>query len=274
MQAPTLNIVGCGRLGRSLGRLWAEGGVFRIGDLYSRSEAAACSARDFIGAGRVVPGLAGLGPADAWMLSTPDGAIGDAAQALAAAGVVPPGACVFHCSGALGSDALAPLAPHVARAASAHPVRSFASPNDACAGFAGTHVGVEGDPGAVALLRDAFAAIGAHCFAIDPRHKLLYHAAAVFASNFSVVLLDVAQRAYHAAGLDSATATAVMRPLVEGAIGNALRLGPGAALSGPAARGDLDTVTRQQACVARWDAEAGQAYAVLSRLARDLAARR
>ena len=241
MSLPTLNIVGCGRLGRSLGRLWNDSGVFQLQDLHNRGAAGADAARAFIGAGAVVAQMAELRPAQAWLIATPDAAIAPTAAALASARVVPAGACVFHSSGARSSALLAPLAAAGAVLASAHPAMSFATPQRAIAAFAGCYCGIEGDAAARQLLEPAFAAIGARCFMLEAEHKLLYHAGSVFASNFSVVLLDLALRAYRRAGLSDETGLGLLRPLVEGAVANALALGPAAALTGPAARGDHAT---------------------------------
>jgi len=274
MAEARLNLIGCGRLGRSLLRLWRQSGAITIGELLSRSPASAAAASEFAGAGRVRHALDEMSAADFWLIATPDASIAATAAELSRSGLVRPGDCVFHCSGACASDLLAPLAERGAEVGSAHPVLSFASPQAACDGFAGSHVGIEGLGRAPQRLHALFEAIGGRCFDIDPQHKMLYHAASVFASNFTVVLLDVALRAYGAAGLDPATAGAVMAPLVEGAIGNALRLGPADALSGPAARGDIELVERQKRRVTEWSAEAGRAYEVLSLLAVDLAQRK
>ncbi|MCB1954197.1 MAG: DUF2520 domain-containing protein [Rhodocyclaceae bacterium] len=271
---PSLNIVGCGRVGRSLGRLWSAAGELAVAGIHGRSAASREAARAFIGGGQCCPDLASMPHAEAWLLGTPDGAIAGVAESLAASGRVRPGDIVFHCSGARSHTLLEPLACLGAEAASAHPVLSFASPEAACAAFAGSFVGIEGGAPASRWLRARFEAIGARCFAIEPEAKLLYHAGSVFASNFTVTLLDVALQAYQAAGLDHRTASALMAPLVRGAIDNALALGPAAALSGPAARGDTDTLRDQQQAVSAWQPEAGRAYEVLTRLALDLARRK
>ncbi len=268
---PRLNIVGCGRVGRSLGRLWRRAGTVTIGALHGRSESSMEAARRFIGAGFVGPGLDVLPPAEVWLVATPDGAIADVARALADSGRIRPGDLAFHCSGARAHDLLDPLVAHGAVTASAHPVLSFASPEAACERFEGTFVGLEGHPVAVDGLRRQFNAIGARCFSIEPDAKLLYHGGSVFASNFTVVLLDLALQAYQAAGVDAETARALMTPLVRGALENALALGPAAALSGPAARGETATLRDQQAAVSAWHETAGEAYEVLTRLALGLA---
>jgi predicted short-subunit dehydrogenase-like oxidoreductase (DUF2520 family) len=109
---------------------------------------------------------------------------------------------------------------------------------------------------------------------IDASAKTLYHAAAVFAANYTTVLLGVAQDAYAAAGISSDAALQLMEPLVRANIDNVFRLGPAHALSGPAARGDMATVKRQHAAVADWNPACGDLYDRLASLASALAARR
>jgi predicted short-subunit dehydrogenase-like oxidoreductase (DUF2520 family) len=56
-------------------------------------------------------------------------------------------------------------------------------------------------------------------------------------------------------------------------VDNITTLGPQAALTGPAARGDTAAIARQGAAVAAWDVQAGAAYESLSALALRLAQR-
>ena len=109
---------------------------------------------------------------------------------------------------------------------------------------------------------------------IDPAAKTVYHAAAVFASNYLVTVLDAALRAYQAAGVPEAVARELARPLALETIANVFRIGPEAALSGPIARGDLATVARQQQAVAAWDAATGRLYQALVAPTEDLARRK
>ncbi|MEO7493527.1 MAG: DUF2520 domain-containing protein [Massilia sp.] len=271
--APTLNLIGAGHLGRVLGRLFAASGSFTLGDVLTRSEASALDAVGFIGAGHACTALARMRPADAIMLAVGDDQIEPVCAALAAA-VPLDGVLVFHCSGAKSSAALAPALAAGALTASAHPVRSFADPDQVARDFAGTWCGVEGDAGALALLEPALRAIGARTVPIDPAAKTVYHAASVFASNYLVTVMDAALRAYQAAGIDAAVARELAAPLARETLDNVLRLGPGAALSGPIARGDGATVARQQAALSSWDAPTGELYAALAEATRVLAASR
>jgi predicted short-subunit dehydrogenase-like oxidoreductase (DUF2520 family) len=271
---PTLSFIGCGHLGKTLGRLWADAGTVVIQDVLTQSAASAQNAVAYIGAGSAANNYADLRPADIYLMATSDDSIASACEALVRTSRVRQGSVVFHCSGALPSSVLNAASRRGATVASVHPIRSFASPDDVVKDFTGTWCGVEGDDAALALLVPIFEAIGAKTARIEAAEKILYHAAAVFAANYTTTLLAVAQDAYVAAGIAPDTALQLMEPLVRASIDNVFRLGPAAALSGPAARGDTATVEKQQATVSAWQPKYGEAYRQLAALATELAARR
>lgn len=271
--ARTLNLIGAGHVGRVLGRLFAASGALTVQDVLTRSQAGALDAIGFIGAGRAVAALDQMRAADVWMLAVGDDRIGAVCAQLAARHRIKD-AIVFHCSGAKSSAELAPAGAAGALAASVHPIRSFADPAQVAQDFGGTFCGVEGDEGALAVLLPALASIGAQPVAIDARAKTVYHAASVFASNYLVTVLDAALRAYQAAGVPEPVARALAQPLASESMANVFRLGAAAALSGPVARGDMDTVARQQAALAAWDGPTGELYAALVAPTRDLARRK
>jgi predicted short-subunit dehydrogenase-like oxidoreductase (DUF2520 family) len=271
---PTITLIGSGHLARTLGRLWHEHGGIALRDVLSRNRDNATAACDFIGGGRPLQDYADLAPADITLIATPDDQIARCCEQLVASGKVRPGVVVFHCSGALPSAVLAPAAACGALTASIHPVRSFASPEQVASSFAGTWCGVEGDEAALAVLRPLFTGIGAQLVDIDPAAKTVYHAAAVFACNYLVTLLDVAVQAYGHAGIPTDVAMQMMAPLVRNTVVQAFAAGTAAALSGPIARGDMETVARQQAAVSAWDADKGALYALLAQETLALAQRR
>jgi len=304
MALHTLNLVGAGRVGQTLARLWQQQGTFAIQDVLTTSQASAQAACGFIGAGTPVAVPQAMRAADLWMLAVPDAQLAQVAQALAqtatphpaplagldaSGGALrtapvpgpqrPPAPCgagpvVFHCSGALGAEQLAPLAALGWRTASAHCILSFAQAATAVAQFAGTPCALEGDGDACNTLRPAFCAIGAQCFDLESQHKLLYHAAAVFATNFLPVLQTVAEDAWLATGVPAQLIPGLRTSLLAKAVANISTLGPAAALTGPAARGDTAAIARQALAVGAWDAQAGAAYEALSALALRIAAHR
>ncbi|QNM95855.1 Rossmann-like and DUF2520 domain-containing protein [Chitinimonas koreensis] len=271
MPLPTFNLIGPGRLGRTLARLWHDAGLLAVARLVGRDAHGIAAARDFIGAGSPAT-LDALEPADFTLIATPDDALAATAAALAAGGAVRPGDVVFHCSGALPSEALAPVRAAGGLVASVHPLKSFADPARAIADFAGTRCGCEGDAAALARLAPLFDAIGAQRFALDPAGKTLYHAAAVLACNDLVALMDAALRCMAAAGVPRETAWPALRPLIDGTLANLDRLAPAEALTGPVARGDAATVARQLAATTVLDPAVGEAYRALGALALRLAA--
>jgi predicted short-subunit dehydrogenase-like oxidoreductase (DUF2520 family) len=258
----TLAIVGAGHVGRALGRLWHAAGVFDIAGVLARSPASAQRGVDFIGAGTAAAEMAALPVADVYLLAVTDDQIVPACAALAASRALH-GAIVFHCSGALASGTLEAARQGGALLASVHPVRSFADPAAVVAAFGGTFCGIEGDAAALDVLAPALEAIGARPVAIDPAAKTVYHAAAVFASNYLVTVLDAALRAYEAAGIPADVARELAHPLAQESLSNVFRMGSAQALSGPIARGDYATVQRQQAAVSAWDTDTGTLYGAL-----------
>ena len=272
----TLNIIGAGRVGQTLGRLLMTSGMYRVQAVMARSVDSARRALDFIGAGQAYVQLAHMPDADVWMLSVPDTHIAPTAQALAALttpiGSVRP-ALAFHCSGALTSDLLEPLRIAGWQVASSHPLLSFARPELALTQFAGTPCALEGDAPTLAELQPAFTHIGARCFTLAAQDKLLYHAGAVFATNFLPVLQDLAEQLWQRSGMPDHLVLQMRATLLQNAVDNIVALGPKAALTGPAARGDMALVVRQAQAVANWQPDAGDAYAALSQLASQLARR-
>ena len=267
----TLNIVGPGRVGRTLGALLQRAGSCAVQDVLSAETATAEAAVAFIGAGRAVRALGNMRAADFWLLTPPDAAIAQVAAALAAAGCVRKSDIAFHCSGALSSTVLAPLAAAGAKTASVHPLKSFADPAAAVQTFSGTHCAAEGDPAALAVLTPLFERLGAQVSLIDPAGKTLYHAASVLVCNDLTALMEAGLRAYEQAGLHRTTAQAMMEPLVRETIDNIFALGTTRALTGPVARGDAEVITRQLAALESLDTRIADAYRALNQIALDLA---
>lgn len=270
----TLTIIGAGKVGQTLGRLWTSNQTFHILDVLNRSLDSAQRAVAFIGSGKAIGAFAELRPSDIYLIATADDQIAACCGELARSGNLSSETVVFHCSGALRSSDLQAAARLGASVASIHPIRSFALPEQVAQEFTGTWCGVEGDARALDILGEAFSAIGARMVTINADAKILYHAAAVFACNYLTTLLDVAQQTYVKAGVPPDVALDLMAPLVHETIDNIFRVGPAAALTGPIARGDIATAKRQQKAVATWNAEYGELYEQFAKLTADLAARR
>ena len=269
--AVTINVIGGGRAGRTLARVWALNGTFAIGDVLDPSSEAGADAVAFIGSGRAVSALDEMRSADVWMLTPPDGRIVSCGKALAASGLLKAGNVVFHCSGALPSRDLAAAMTHGTAVASIHPLKSFADPKAAAQSFDGTYCTAEGDATALAVLKPAFERIGARVFEIDPTFKTIYHAASVIVCNYLVALLETGIRSYEKSGFKRDDALRVMEPLVRETLDNVFRLGTAEALTGPIARGDHAVVARQVDALEAWDPRVAAIYKELGAVAVELA---
>ncbi len=271
---PALCIIGGGKVGRTLARLWVDADVVELLDVQNRTIDNAQDACRFIGTGRAIDNWSDLRAAAVYLIATPDDAIEQACADLAASGKLSADTIVFHCSGAKNVQVLQSAKECGAAVASIHPIRSFASPELLIGSFAGTYCGAEGETRALDILTALFTGIGGKVVTINSEHKVLYHAAAVFASNYLVTLLDLAQRAYVEAGVEPASALQLMEPLVRASVDNVFKLGPLSALTGPIARGDMATVRRQQEAVDEWQTRYGDLYREFAKLTMELAARR
>ena len=95
----------------------------------------------------------------------------------------------------------------------------------------------------------------------------LYHAAASVASNFLITLEASAEHLADLAGVNRA----MLGPLVRASVENWLEAGPERALTGPIARGDEATVTRQREAIADRAPESLDLFDALAAATRRLA---
>ncbi len=233
-------IVGAGRLGTALADALREAGLDVAGPL----------CRD-----DPVPE-----DADAVLLCVPDADIAAAADALPRDR---PRRLVGHCSAA---TSLGPLAGH--DAFSLHPLMTVTG---AGAEFAGATAAIAGaTPRALAAAGALAQALGMRPVHVADEDRAAYHAAASIASNFLVTLEGLAERMAASAGIDRERLVALVRASVE----NWAAAGASAALTGPIARADEDTVERQREAVAERLPEELVLFDALTAATRRLAAQR
>jgi predicted short-subunit dehydrogenase-like oxidoreductase (DUF2520 family) len=198
-------------------------------------------------------------------LTVPDSAVATVAAKLAAGPDIPAQLAFVHTSGALELEALAPLRARHA-VGSFHPLRSFPEPGPPEA-FHGIVVAVDASAPALLLALNRLARdLGARPKRVDDSRRALYHAAAVFASNYVVALMREAVGLLEAAGWTEKEAVLGLATLAEGAVANVRRRGPTAALTGPVRRGDAETVTRHLAALAGLKGPSGRRRSDLYRM--------
>lgn len=233
LEQPRVAIIGAGRLGTALAAALRQARLEVDGPF-----------------GRGVDPAA----ADVVLLCVPDAAVSGVAQRL------PTDAIVGHCSGALTLDA---LAPH--EALSIHPLMTVTARG---ADFRGAACAIAASSERAQGIATTLAgALGMHPIAVPEANRALYHAAASLASNYLVALEGAAERLASRVGVERAH----LAPLVRASLENWLAQGAEAALTGPIARGDVETVARQRAAVAGAEPDLLPAWDALTELTRHLA---
>lgn len=262
MTAPAIAVVGGGRVGLSLARALARSGPVAVLSRGVRPLPAPL-------APSTVAWEPALAAADVVLVAVPDDAIGAVALRLAQGGAVQARHAVLHTSGRQDRSALAALEASGASRGSFHPLQTLRDPEGSPEALVGAPAVLEGDTRAVDMGRAlAIRLQMAPALEIPASGKPRYHAAAVFASNYLVVLADVAARLARGAGLE-ATAELFL-PLMGRTLVHLGDGDPAAALTGPVRRGDVGTV---EAHLAALDGEARALYLLLAREALALAER-
>jgi len=262
---PVVGVIGPGRAGVGLALALVQAGY--TVRLHGRRKKTVPKPLELtVGAGDEPP--AWVAQAGVLILAVRDDAISPLAEALARAEAVRSDQVVLHLSGVQGQEALAPLVPSRAALGSLHPLQTISDPERAPARLKGTWAAVEGMPRAVQAAEGLAQEIGMRPFRLSGKQKAIYHAGAVFASNYFVVVEAIAQRLLRHAGLSDAEAWQALRPLVEGTFENLTRQQPKDALTGPVARGDEATIRRHLESLTRDDA---LLYRALGRAALELA---
>lgn len=141
-----------------------------------------------------------------------------------------------------------------------HPLQSLPDPETGAAALAGAFVGIDGDPLAIDVLTHLASSLGMEPFHLDDSARPAYHAAAAAAANFVVTSLAVSADLFQSADIDPK----VSRPLVERAVANVFDKGAGAALTGPIARGDIETVVGHLEAAHRVSSHVGRQFRLIA----------
>lgn len=269
---PTVALVGPGRAGTAIARaMWSANWKLAsiAGSLPDSQSAAALAAE--LGTTHARTVLEAASDAEVVLIAVPDDQISEVARSLAqgsATGGIE--ANLFgHMSGALGCSALAPLSKAGKSVFGFHPVLPFAGGNQDSSALCGAPVAVAGDAGGIQFARELADAIGASAFDVADENRVLYHAACVLASNAMVALEGLAFEVASAAGVSDPRS--VLIPLVRATVANLERQSAADALTGPVARGDLNTVRLHLDALDRSLPAASGVYRALSAEAAEIA---
>ena len=199
--------------------------------------------------------------AEVLLLTVPDRLIGTVAASLASASVsehatgsapaaqVPQlplaGKVFLHCSGSMGLEVLAPLQRKGAHVGSLHPLQSFAG---GATELAGVYMAMDGDEAACAAAQQIATTVGGHPFQVPAAERAAYHAAACICSNYAVAVEALAQGLMSRWLGNEEAAWQALLPLFKGTAANLQSTtSPRTVLTGPIARGDVNTVEKHLA---------------------------
>ncbi|MDR2771511.1 MAG: DUF2520 domain-containing protein [Clostridiales Family XIII bacterium] len=254
-----VGFIGAGKVGTTLGKYIAERG-HRVSGYFSRHpESAGASAR-FTGS-RAYDSAENLAADSAVIFVTvPDGAIGDAWAELKKTDIK--GKYICHCSGALSSLVFDGVSRLGAAGLSVHPLAAINSRWDSHRYMHAVSFTVEGEETAAAHMKSFLRSMGNPAETIDADKKDVYHAGAVFLSNFVVALVHMGAELLLSCVPDRAFAESASRQLFFTGAENIRAHGAVAALTGPVERGDTETVRKHLRCL---DEPAHSLYVLLSR---------
>ena len=150
---------------------------------------------------------------------------------------------VLHFSGSKSLEVLNSARTAGAEIASIHPLKSFASIEEAIKSLPGTVFGItysskKSKKMAEFLVRN----LGGEMIEVENEKKPLYHAAACVASNYLVTLIDYAVSIHKKIGIKPEDSLKGLMGLVEGTVSNIKKMGTKKSLTGPIARGDIGTI--------------------------------
>jgi predicted short-subunit dehydrogenase-like oxidoreductase (DUF2520 family) len=236
-----VGIVSAGRVGAVVGAAWARAG-HRIVATSGVSRASVKRAETLLPDVPLLPPDEVVAGADLALLAVPDDVLPGLVRGLAAAGSFRAGQIVVHTSGAHGVAVLAPSAEHGVLPLALHPVMTFTGRTEDVARLAGCSVGVTaaaGEEAAWSVGEALVVEMGAEPVRVAEEVRPLYHAALAHGANHLVTLVRDCVETLERAGVGPAER--LVAPLLSAALDNALRHGD-RALTGPVARGDVETV--------------------------------
>ena len=203
---------------------------------------------------------------DVLLLTVPDDMLGNVVTQLSAAGAIRSGQYVVHTSGSHGLRVLEPATVRGARPVALHPAMTFTGTARDLDRLSDCVFGVTAGVGERAWVNDLVAELGASVMWVPEELRGLYHAGLAHGANHLVTLVTQAMELLGAAGADDPSA--ILRPLLQAALDNALAEGD-SALTGPIVRGDVNTVRAHVAEIARTAPDTLPSYVALARATLD-----
>lgn len=257
---PRIGFIGAGRVAKGLAWGMAQSGQ-RVVAAASRSpDSAAQLAARIAGCRALADAQDVVDGCDLIFITVPD----DAIAAVAASLRWRKDSAAIHCSGATEVAALASAAQAGAHTGGFHPLQLFADPEVALAGLPGCTIAIEAEAPLLAQLELLAGALHCRTIRLPPGCRARYHAAAHYAAGFVITLLNQAVELWQSFGIGREDTIRALLPLLRGTAASVERSGLAQGLAGTFSRGDIGTLERHLADLARAGPDALRLYCELA----------
>ena len=254
-----IGFIGAGRVAKGLAWGMAQSGQ-RVLAAASRSpDSAVQLAARISGCRALAQAQEVVDCSDLVFITVPD----DAIAAVAASLRWREGMAVAHCSGATEVAALACAARAGAQIGGFHPLQLFADPEVALAGLPGCTIAIEAEAPLLAQLERLAQALRCRSIRLPPGCRARYHAAAHYAAGFVITLLNQAVELWQSFGVGREDTIRALLPLLRGTAASVGRSGLAQGLAGTYSRGDIGTLEKHLADLARVGPDALHLYCEL-----------
>lgn len=266
-----IGFLGAGKVGLSFG-LYLQKNNFEITGYFSRSHLSAQSAAKITKtcAFEKIEDLANF--SDGIFITTNDDQIESACLHLVSLMKTLRGKFVVHMSGALSSKILDSAVEKGAVVFSLHPLQSFAEVKKSVKDLENTYFGIEGEK-QLEILEKMLKQTGNPYLTLQPEHKKRYHIAACTVSNYLVALIDNGLELLGSIGIEKEEGLKALLPMIMGTVKNIDKMGTEAALTGPIARGDIQTIQKQMEVFGKEEKKLADTYGFLGLLTLNLASK-
>lgn len=258
-------LIGPGKVGIAFAYLLQEKGYI-LHSVIGKSSLSLEQARLYLGQEvRYFQGLAkDICDADFLLLGVQDDQLSALVGNLWAMGLIKPGQVLVHFSGvhpaAIGQSSEMMGINRL----SLHPMQSIPSIELGIESLCQAIWSIEGDIFGLALGEELLTDLRVTWVPISTKDKPLYHAAACIAANYLVTLTQTAIELLNELGFSSELAQKALLPLIQGTVTNLKKLSPEAALTGPLARGDGETIKKHLIALKKVDPEWLALYQILA----------
>jgi predicted short-subunit dehydrogenase-like oxidoreductase (DUF2520 family) len=275
-QSIPVSIIGAGKVGTTLAVLLKKAG-YRIVSVMSRKKSSARKLARLVGCTSFSDSLANLHfSTRILLLACPEETISAIVGEIKRNASIDFTRCiVFHTSGSLTCDVLAPLRKKGATVFSLHPIQTFpkALPLSAqMEQMKDIWYGFEGERDALQFACRLVKDLGGRIVRIPKEEKILYHIVCVLASNYSVAILGAVETLARRVGNDLTLRQVI--PLIRTSIEHAFQLTPEKALTGPIARGSVSTVQKHLQKLEKVDKRLAILYRQLGKQALEMVKKR